>query len=455
MLLSACGCMSDVDKTKHTMMSSAFLYERPQKSTEHLSDSESESGLEGNESSVLLSLIESYDWAATLTRITTHPSESRIIGEEGRFPLHLACDHDAPVVVIQALLKAYPKAALRVGSSKMSPLHITCSSSHASVHVMRVLLEGGPPEQLTLRDLDGDTPLHAACRCGASMEVLEVLLHANPNVVHERDFEGLTPLLRLWVRYVVILGDDAIESVNCAADLSGELLEAWNKTELLLRCAHFGNIDEDCQQGRVFRAVHAASAVDCPRAVVKIAARVYPKQLDEKDEYGRTPLLIACQAPIFKVRDLSDEGYTLEDVIHGDERSKWGNSEETTDASSQPSVIEILLHANQEAASSAACVPDRFDRLPLHLALSSGKGWNDGVKQLIEVYPEAMHVRDISTSLYPFMLAAEGWKGDLSTTLELLRHNPSSIDRARQKQIPAPAEVRSNADDLTLNQCTV
>jgi ankyrin repeat protein len=388
----------------------------------------SESEIQGPsvEESVLLKLMESYDWATCLSRIASHPSETKIRGEQGRTPLHVACDHDAPAVVIQSLLRAYPETSLLVGTSKMNALHITCSSHHASQHVVRVLLEGGKPEQCDMRDVDGDTPLHTACRCGAPIEVLEVLLRANPSAVHERDYEGLTPILRLWVRYTVILGDDAIESVNCAADLQGELLEAWKKTELLLHCAHQGTPEKE--PSRSFWVVHAASAVDCPRVVLKIAARVFYRQLDEKDEFGRTPLLIAAQAPIYKVRDLSDKGFTPEDVIYEDETNAWGEmNDESQDTAGQPSVIEILLRANQDAASSSACVPDPLGRLPVHVALTAGKQWKDGIKQLIEVYAEALNTPDATSKLYPFMLAAEGWRGDISTTYDLLRRNPTLL----------------------------
>ena len=66
--------------------------------------------------------------------------------------------------------------------------------------VVRFLLTAGVDPNLASL-LHGDTPLHAACRCGAPIEVLDVLLQANPQAVLERDYEGLTPLLRLWVRY--------------------------------------------------------------------------------------------------------------------------------------------------------------------------------------------------------------------------------------------------------------
>ena len=375
--------------------------------------------------SVLLSLVQSYDWAGALARITSHPEECKAVGVQGRTPLHVACDHDGPAVVVEALASAYPEASLMVGTSNMNPLHITCSSQHASVHVVRVLLEEGHDLQTSMRDVDGDTPLHAACRCGAPIDVLELLLGADPSAVNERDYEGLTPLLRLWVRYFVILGDDGIQGVRGPADLTGELGEAWKKTELLLKCAYLGSLDAEPS----FRTVHAASAVDCPRPVVKIAAIVHPEQLEEKDENGMTPLLIAVQAPIFKVRDLSDEGYLLEDQIHGDGRYNDNNDEDEND-SGQPSVIEILLEANP----NASCIPDSEGRLPLHCALASGKRWNEGIKAITEAYADALSIPDVRNGLLPFLQAAVGERADCSTILDLLRKDPSMVRHAMCQQ---------------------
>jgi ankyrin repeat protein len=378
------------------------------------------------EDSVLLTLVQCYEWAGALARIASNPEEASTVGIQGRTALHLACDQDAPAVVVQALLTAYPEASLMVGTSNMNPLHITCSSQHASVQVVRVLLESGMGQEASKRqDVDGDMPLHAACRCGAPMEVLEVLLRANPHAVNERDYEGLTPLLRLWVRYFVILGDDVIDAVKGPADLTGELGEAWNKTELLLRCAYLGSLDNE--EGTSFRAVHAAAAVDCPRAVVKIATILHAHQVEELDEKHMTPLLIAAKAPIFKVRDLSDEGYLLEDRIHGDENQENSDVEDHSDGDSQqPSVIEILV----TASSDPACVPDSTGRLPLHLAIASGKVWTHGVKAILDANPDALMIQDSTTKLYPFLLAAETLNSETNTIFELLRSNPALIQCA-------------------------
>lgn len=372
--------------------------------------------------SVLLNLVDESDWVGALTRITSHPNEAVSVGMQGRSPLHVACDHDAPAVVVQALLRAYPEASTRVGTSNMNPLHITCSSQHASVQVVQVLLKGGLELQSSMRDVDGDTPLAAACRCKAPIEVLEVLVRANPSAVRERDYEGLTPLLRLWVRYFVILGNDIIDAVQGREDLTGELGEAWNKTELLLRAAYHGSLQASSRNS-MFRALHATAAVDCPRQIVKIAAKVYPGQLDEVDENGRIPLTIAAVTPAWKMRDLTDEGYLLEDRIHGDvsEYDDVDDAEQVGPNSLYPSVIEILVNAAPETARFR----DADGRLPLQLAISRGKKWTTGVRALLEAYPDAMVLHDPVTNLLPFMLAGTVKKGGCTTIFQLLKTNPS------------------------------
>lgn len=435
----------------------------------------------------LLTLVQSYEWSAALERISTHPCEATSVGEQGRTPLHVACDHDAPAFVVKALLQANPSAVTMVGTSDMNPLHITCSSQHASVEVVRVLLDGCEDvcKITAMKDVDGDTPLHAACRCGAPIEVLEVLLRANPQLVHDRDYEGLTPLLRLWVRYFVMLGDDTINSVAHRNDVTGELEEAWNKTELLLRAAYCGlldsydsftgsgqnatatsdtatnnnnNVDDgnepqpesvDGRTEQPFYVLHAASRVDCPRAVVKIATVLYPQQLHEYDSTMRTPLMIATVAPVFKEHDLSGEGYSIEELIHGDEEdeeeeddvyaSRSRHDDDDRVEQKQPTVIQILLEAGAKANHGNRNL--KKGRLPLHSAIVSGKRWNEGLKCLRNAYPDSLIKIDQETGLYPFMLAAAvggaalkdeittvGRSADLTTIFEILRSRPDQCD---------------------------
>jgi ankyrin repeat protein len=352
-----------------------------------------------------------------------------------------------------------------IGTSGMTPLHITCSSYHASIHVIRVLLDFGRAEQCQIRDLDGDTPLHTACRCGAPFDVLECLLQAYPEALNQRDNEGLTPLLRLWVRYNVILGPRVIEGVQGPGDLTGELGEAWQKTELLLRCAFTGSVPAEGEpMGRI---LHMACFVDCPRFVVKIACVLYPHQLSEMDDQGRTPLMLASQAPVFKVPNLSDEGFTvLEDVVYGNESEDESEHivddtvaefDSRVDLAAQtagqppPTVISIVLRASLANGFFSALWPDKSGQLPLHAAIATGKKWDDGVRDLLEAYSEALTVPHAATGLYPFMMAAHN--DDLETTYQILRSAPSHMSDIIETKGDNTSDVKSEtATDSTKSE---
>lgn len=254
----------------------------------------------------LLYLVEERYWVEALQRVTSHPHEASTFGIQGRAPLHLACDHDAPAFLVHALLCVWPQGAFMVGTSYMNPLHITCSSQHASNEIVNLLLSGsGDPLRITgAKDVDGDTPLHAACRCAAPIDVLATLLQTNKDIVMWHDYEGLNPILRLWVRYYVMLGDDVIAGIKSANDLTPELVEAWQKSLLLLRVMNEvhkrrGRVPGDRQGSIPFYAVHSASAVECPRCVLRIATCLYPDQLLITDENDMLPLHIATKAPIY------------------------------------------------------------------------------------------------------------------------------------------------------------
>ena len=116
-------------------------------------------------------------------------------------------------------------------------------------------------------------------------------------------------------------------------------------------------------------------------------------------------------------------------------------------------VIKDIISAYPLAAS----VPDPFGTFPLHLSLRAGNRWDTGVKEIFEAAPNKIHVRDHSSGLLPFMIAAskkynhnptnyqttEIWKEEqienillfqkkidlleLTTVFELLQKNPSQV----------------------------
>jgi ankyrin repeat protein len=400
-------------------------------------------------------LVEDHQWVAALQRMTTHPHETQQVGIQGRTPLHVACDNDAPPCVVQALLNAWPEGADRVGTSHMNPLHITCSSPHASVDVVRVLLAGcRDPFKLTgAKDVDGDTSLHAACRCAAPMDVLLLLLQANPITVTWKDYEGLNPLMRLWVRYFVLVGEQIISNIKQPSDLTSDLVEAWEKSLLLLRV-----MDAMERRGRgeqvpagPFRAVHAASSVNCPRCVVRIAMVLFPEELLRRDEQNRLPIHIAAVSPVYPVHDLRGEGFTLEDAfIDDDPEAARPKKKKSQSKYKEPSVIDILLCGEPKAAGER----DPNGQLPLHVAIMRGKTLDEGVQALVEAFPDALTTPDSQTNLYPFMLAASvgRGRGDCGTIYALLRAAPELVLLALTKE-DQEDEVKLSPDLRVCSEC--
>ena len=179
-----------------------------------------------------------------------------------------------------------------------------------------------------------------------------------------------------------------------------------------------------------------------------MATILYPKQLEELDEMGMTPLLIAAKSPIFKVRDLSDEGFMLEDRIYGDSDSESDNDMDDGERgdSGQPSVLDILVNANPRAAKIASSMGSFAGRLPLHVAVASGKPWNEGIKTILNAYPEAISRVDPKTNLYPFLQAAAVDRPDCGIILELLKKDPSlAVYSPNMQQAAARAAQEAKA----------
>jgi hypothetical protein len=81
--------------------------------------------------------------------------------------------------------------------------------------------------------------------------------------------------------------------------------------------------------------------------------------------------------------------------------------------------------------ASAASVLDIQGMNPFHFAISNGKRWDSGLKDLAALVQEWPQASETLTGLYPFMLAAtsECAQDDVDTAYGLLRFDASTIQR--------------------------
>eukprot|EP00816_Leptocylindrus_hargravesii_P000545 CAMPEP_0196827684 /NCGR_PEP_ID=MMETSP1362-20130617/94285_1 /TAXON_ID=163516 /ORGANISM="Leptocylindrus danicus, Strain CCMP1856" /LENGTH=619 /DNA_ID=CAMNT_0042208329 /DNA_START=357 /DNA_END=2213 /DNA_ORIENTATION=+ len=287
--------------------------------------------------------------------------------------------------------------------------------SGRSVDFIRYILTLIPPEESVLgRNRRGEYPLHICAKTGEykTTEVMMLLLYAAPEVAAIQDEQGLTPIHWAWIRHAcgrpLKAGDfvpdniyEILQEADASILASDDMMCFSSLTatlEILLQAAYF----HCARQFRPlsWRMVHAAAAVCCPRAVLKLAIKLYPEQLCEQDENGSTALSLATSLPESKRW-----------IFRG---GLFGQPLPNVPEIVEEHPVSILVREYPDACQKA----DASGRLPLHLAIekfhcrrSQKKKWAQIVSDLLYAYPGSICVRDHRTGLYPFMLAAVDVKG--------------------------------------------
>ena len=164
--------------------------------------------------------------------------------------------------------------------------------------------------------------------------------------------------------------------------------------------------------------VHAIIECGAQSSIVKYALQLHPDQLFLRDIDGRVPLSIASA----KVDTNPDIFHILLDRSEGVDYEKLHSR--SCDSSS------IIV---QRVRTSTASMADIHGRLPLHLAVSSGRTWNNGVHLIASAAPLALQTRDTKSGMYPFMLASiPNYKWDntcIDTIYSLIREAPHVLKR--------------------------
>mmetsp|Transcript_8709 Transcript_8709/g.12853 ORF Transcript_8709/g.12853 Transcript_8709/m.12853 type:complete len:846 (+) Transcript_8709:57-2594(+) len=271
----------------------------------------------GRRKTELYQQIEKGNWEAVLSRLNSNPAEAMVqyIVKDSyggvlscRLPLHLSCQVNAPVQVVEALLNCYTPAAFSKGN--------------------------------------GDSlPIHYACAYGASEAVVESLLRAHPLSIYEKDTEGRVPRDYVTARNHNHIGKNKDKSdtdravlhllerdpshwkadtpklfpssavlTNSMSALS-DALQSTNQTELyrlienkdwnnaILRC---GDCPKEAAIWRVLKdaegrvcwrelPLHRACHLKPPTELIEALLNAYPDGLQAKDKFGMLPLHVACE----------------------------------------------------------------------------------------------------------------------------------------------------------------
>jgi ankyrin repeat protein len=330
---------------------------------------------------------------------------------------------------------------------------------------------------------NNSTPLHLVCLYRAPIDVVELLLDANPSALVAQDTEGWTP-----IHLVLLYGGDenvAMLLIRRGGVPAASIQSRFIGSPLHLACRH------GCSRSILKQLISAnpLMASTANETGTKPAAFVWhqfvrtPKnehvvrelrntggwvQGVGKDDSGildlleRVTILLQAakqedpDAPSILVHDLVSFQSELgslsqflslaiqlfpEQVAHPD---VLGNLALHMTAASSPSRVQlppslrVMDHTKDpidilaRAFPSTAGTPNRNGEIPLHLALTKGRRtWRTGISTLVDVEPDSLLLRHQHLELYPFQLAAafpaEDELESLETILELLLGCPHAL----------------------------
>lgn len=246
------------------------------------------------------------------------------------------------------------------------------------------------PEAIVYKDFCGDTSLYLLYHCSKDYRILEHVLRRMPSLaVHqENTFSGQPLIKRIcapWTSRQLTLSRLDVEA-NAA------LKDGWAKLVITVRAAHAYTTGQ--QQATLLTQIpelHVALEFSCPPLVLSHFVEMYPEQASMiMDKRGCYPLhyLLSRRDP-------------------------------TCDSKS---AIRNLISAFPEAVHQRVA-----GRIPLHLAITSGHSWKDGMEDIVYAGPDSLDHPDPQTGLIPFLQAGALGGCDVTTVYSLLRENPAVI----------------------------
>ena len=366
------------------------------------------------------------DWSRVIDHALQKPIDASYSdGHWDETPLYFACQQNAPVEAIRAILKAYPPALQQ--------------SSRAN------------------RDL----PIHIACRYQAPVEVLEELVRDYPVTATLDTRWGVSPVQVLWKFRPQELDDIYWEKVIIL--LSAVARHRQNR----IKGEKTKAIVDDQNEGELLllHAVVSLGALSCPIEVLEYVLQKYPEQVYRKDEQNQNPLHIAVgprswsQATKrkYKPRELKTVSMLLK--IHPE------MAKETLPCNHNRYPLHIAL-SNRHIWSGGI--------KQIVQAAPEGKSTNKqkyGLGSLTNIPLLVILKPDPVTKLYPFQLASIPVREttvDLDTIFHLLRSQPDVLqsfhfkegkhddDKKKKAEVPMPESsiIFYNTPETILGVCT-
>lgn len=320
----------------------------------------------------LVDLIRNHDhWEQVSARTVSHPWDAfyRTKGANNATPLHLACMYRAPFRVVQLILRAHPAAVHVMDTQGWTPLYLALLYGADDETCLLLIQQGVAP---TTCKFMRSTPLHIACRHGASPRILEALVQSDPTMLMCSTESGMTALGLLWNQYCrkhPEYHQALLNSTRESLSKDPSIVDLLEKLTVLLPATDKNELTP--------LPIHAM--ITDPHNIglahfVPLLVRLYPEQLERRDDHGNLPLHLACCRP----PSLQQYGVVVD-------------------------LLPVVLQGFPLAASTR----NQNGQYPLHLAVMQGRRrWNTGVIILVKAFPDALLFVDPLSGLFPVQLAA-------------------------------------------------
>ena len=308
--------------------------------------------------------------------IEAFPSALCLKTDLGFTPLHLAVNI-SDIKLTEFILIQYPNAASLQSTAGLAPLHLAKSAA-----IARLLLEKYPAG-VGIKDQYGNLPLHLAiCHITYTPEVVDILLEMGAQCgIDGSNGAGGALTSNILSYYPLKVAIDNVR-LDLKRGNSIELEVSWGK----LKCCLFSvSKSRSYHSGSLLHICMGSLSDEC---LLKFAIEQCEGDVYLTDICGRYPLHIAASNP----------------NIPG-------------------SIIRFLLKKYPAAASSF----DLDSKLPVHYAASSGRKFDDGLKELVSSNSLALTVQGRQSNLFPFMMAAEGETSSIDSIYGLLRAEPNFL----------------------------
>jgi hypothetical protein len=286
-----------------------------------------------------------------------------------------------------------------------SLLHVVCTSANVPLSVIEMILDlsGGPPSVATIPNHLQQTPLHITLHfIPERTDIVECLVRAAPEGVHLRDTQHLRPIDILCQKLIMM--EEVIKYADSSqySDDEEQVDDLWKTAKILAQasCSN-ANSHQMCDDTppRPQPIVHSCLlGKDFPFALTERAMKRYWKQLREANADGDLPLhVIARVSPPPKGEGDDDE----EDDDEGD-------------------FLDRVVTLYPQAASQG----NHQGKIPLVVALESGRQWNSGIARLLEAHPPGIEDLQIPPQVYPLLFARLSKCGKTSTLYGMIQAKP-------------------------------